>query len=78
MDLQTRKLKAIGYLIDLKDEKILNKIEATISAVKTTTTEKLKPYTRKQLVDRAKKANQDYVDGKVKTQEQVVVESKMW
>jgi len=78
MDLQTRKLKAIEYLIDLKDEKILNKIEATISAVKTTTTEKLKPYTRKQLVDRAKKANQDYVDGKVKTQEQIVVESKMW
>jgi hypothetical protein len=24
MDLQTRKLKAIGYLINLQDEKILN------------------------------------------------------
>jgi hypothetical protein len=78
MDLQTRKLKAIGYLINLQDEKILNKIEATIFEVKTSASKKLKPYTKKQLVDRARKANQDYSEGKVKTQEQIESESINW
>lgn len=34
MDLQTRKLNAIRYLINLQDEKIFRKIEATIDTFK--------------------------------------------
>jgi hypothetical protein len=30
MDVQTRKLKAIGYLINLQDEEMLRKIESAI------------------------------------------------
>ncbi len=37
MDLQTRKLNAIGYLIELKDEKIFSKIELTILENQSTT-----------------------------------------
>jgi hypothetical protein len=78
MDLQTRKLKAIGYLINLQDETILNKIEATIFGTKTLDSKKLKPFTKKQLLERAGKANQDYATGKIKTQEQVESESDNW
>jgi hypothetical protein len=78
MDLQTRKLNAIGYLINLQDEKKLNKIEATIFELKTAASKKLKPFTKKQLVDRARKANQDYSEGKIKTQEQIETDSINW
>ena len=37
MDLQTRKLNAIGYLISLQDERIFNKIEVTINSEKAQT-----------------------------------------
>ena len=59
MDLQTRKLNAIGYLINLEDERILNKIEAAIFETSQINALKHKPFTKKQLVERAKKANQD-------------------
>jgi hypothetical protein len=47
MDLQTRKLNAIKYLINIQDENILNKIEATIYASKAIESPKLKPLTKK-------------------------------
>jgi hypothetical protein len=78
MDLQTRKLKAIGYLINLEDEGILNKIEATIFETKQFSTLTHKPFTKKQLVERARKANHDYSSGKIKTQEQIELESDNW
>ena len=78
MDLQTRKLNAIGYLINLQDEKIFDKIEATINGTKTLNSKKIKPFSKTQLINRAKKANKDYSAGKFKTQEQIVSESDKW
>ena len=78
MDLQTRKLNAIGYLINLQDEKIFAKIEATIDSTKTQKDRKLKPFTNKQLIDRAKQSNQDYLAGRFKSQEQLELESENW
>ena len=78
MDLQTRKLNAIEYLINIQDENILNKIEATIYESKAIESPKLKPLTKKQLIDRAIKANKDYSMGKTKTQEQIESESDNW
>jgi uncharacterized protein YbbC (DUF1343 family) len=78
MDLQTRKLNAIGYLINLQDEKVFTKIEATIDLVKTQKDSILKPFTKKQLIDRAKRSNQDYLAGRFKTQEQLELESENW
>ena len=77
-DLQTRKLNAIGYLINLQDEKEFAKIEATIDSTRTQKNSTLKPFTKKQLIDRAKQSNQDYLAGKFKSQEQLEIESENW
>ncbi len=78
MDLQTRKLNAIGYLINLQDEKIFSKIESTIIEIQKKDKRKLKPFTQKQLIDRAKLSEKDYLAGRVKTQEQLEIESENW
>ena len=78
MDLQTRKLNAIEYIAGLEDENILNSIELTIIENKVRKDRKLKPFTQKQLLSRAEKANKDYQVGKVKTQEFLEKESKSW
>jgi len=78
MDLQTRKLNAIQYLINLQDENLFNKIEETILKSSKRGKRVLKPFTQKQLIERAIKSNKDYVAGKVKTQEQLEIESENW
>jgi len=78
MDLQTRKLNTIEYLINLKDDKLFNKIELIIIESQNENKRKLKPFTQKQLINRAKQANEDYLAGKFKTQEQLEIESENW
>ena len=78
MDLQTRKLNAIEYIAGLKDENILNKIELTIFENKVRNEHKLKPFTQKQLIERATKSEKDYLSGKYKTQEALEKESESW
>ncbi len=80
MDLQSRKLKAIEYLIGLQDEKIFSKIETTIVEVQKqqTVNRNVKPLSAKQLVDRAKRSTEDYHAGRFKTQEQLEKESENW
>jgi hypothetical protein len=78
MDLQTRKLNAIEYLIHLQDEEVFKKIEDTIFKTKNVTDKTFKPFTEKQLIERAGKSNKDYFAGKYKTQEQLEKESQKW
>ncbi len=78
MDLQTRKLNAIGYLISLQDDKVFTKIETTILEIQARDNRKLKAITQKQIIDRAEISNQDYVAGKFKTQGQLEKESENW
>jgi hypothetical protein len=80
MDLQTRKLKAIEYLIGLRDEKKFSIIESTIVEVQKqqTVQRKVKPLSVEQLVERANRSNKDYHSGKFKTQEQLEKESDKW
>ncbi len=80
MDLETRKLNAIEYLIGLRDEKILRRIESLINDIQIQKQHerKLKPFTEKQLIDRAKQSNKDYETGRFKTQEQLEKESDNW
>lgn len=80
MDLQTRKLNIIKYLISLQDEKIFSKIESTIieSQKPQEIKKNLKPFTQRQLLARAKQSNKDYKAGKFKTQEQLEKESESW
>lgn len=78
MDLQTRKLNAIGYLINLQDEKLFSKIESAIIDSQKHDKKSLKPFTKKQLIDRAKQSDNDYRAGRVNTQKQLEIESENW
>jgi hypothetical protein len=78
MDLQTRKLHAIEYIAGLEDENIFNSIELTIIENKVRNERRIKPFTQKQLLNRAEKSNKDYQAGKIKTQEVLEKESKSW
>ena len=79
MDIQVRKFNLIEYLIGLKDESILSKIESTIFNEKKVIAERdFEPFTQEQLLGRAKKSNDDYIAGRIKTQEQLEKESANW
>ena len=78
MDLKTRKLKAIEYLIHLQDEDVFRRIEEAILKSKDAGEKDLKPFTKNQLIERAKKSNIDYLEGTFKTQEELEIESQKW
>jgi hypothetical protein len=78
MDLQTRKLNAIEYIAGLEDESVFNNIELAIIENKVRSERKLKPFTQKQLLDRAEKSNRDYTAGRYKPQEALEKESESW
>jgi len=80
MDLQTRKLNVIEYLVGIHDEKLFSKIEEAITEVKKKQPiiQSFKPFTKEQLIDRAKRSNLDYQSGKFMTQEQLERESENW
>ncbi len=78
MDLQTRKLKIIEYLIGIKDERIFRRIETKINEARKQQKEVVKPFTKEQLIKRAKKSNKDYKNGKFMTQADLENESKEW
>jgi hypothetical protein len=78
MDLQTRKLNIIEYLIKLKDEKIFKVIEDVIHQSKTGKEQSHRPFTRHELIERAKKSNKDYIAGNFIDQEQLEIKSKTW
>lgn len=77
MDLQTRKLNVIEYLIGLDDEKVFSKIEAAIFKNKKVA-KKLHPFTQQEIITRAQQSNSDYLMGKIVTQEELEAESKNW
>ena len=80
MDLQTRKLKAIKYLVGVRDEKVLSRIESTVVEVQKQQIARrnVKPFTQEQVVERAKRSTQDYLLGKCTTQEQLEKKSENW
>ena len=78
MDLQTRKLNLIEYFVRVADEKIITIFEEIIIELKSDNSRKLKPFTQKELLDRARKSNQDYLEGNYKSQEIVELESQSW
>ena len=78
MDLQTRKLKIIEYLIGIKDERIFRRIETKINETRKQQKEVVKPLTKEQLIKRAKQSNKDYKEGKFMTQADLENESKEW
>jgi len=73
---QTRKLEAISVLINIQDEVVLRKIEQIIK--ETCLEPSFKKFTPKQLVERAKRANEDYKNGRFLSQVKLVEESENW
>ena len=71
MDLQTRKLNLIEFLIGIQDEELISKIEATVFKDKKKSNYYLKPFSKKELVERARESDSDYKAGRFKTQEQL-------
>lgn len=78
MDLQGRKLEAISFLINLHDERVFKKIEDTIKESKKNEEKSFTPFTQNEIIARAKKANEDYANGKTMSQEKLEKESESW
>ena len=80
MDIQTRKLNLIEYLIGLKDEKVISKIESTIfeSMPATQKAANLKSLTAEEIIDRANRSNRDYEEGNCLTQDELERKSLNW
>lgn len=78
MNIQTRKLNAIEYLIHLQDEEVLNKIEEEIQKNIAINRRIVKPFSENELLKRAIKSNEDYLSGNFKSQEQLEIESTKW
>lgn len=76
IDIQTRKLNIIEYLIGLEDEKVFEKIETTI--LKSKKAASIRPFTNEELIARAEQSDRDYFSGKTITQEDLEKESKNW
>jgi len=77
MNLQSRKFKAIEFLVNCQDEKLFSKIESTIKDSQQQELN-MQPFTQKQMVERAKRANEDFLSGRFKTQDQIEIESETW
>ena len=79
MDLQARKLNLIEYLINLKDEKLFDKIEAIANRNALKTGQYVQdPFNQKEMIARAMKANEDYEEGRVLTTDELEEEMKNW
>ena len=77
MDIEAKKIELIQYLINISDEAILNEIEARIIELKQRDSS-FNILTEEQLLERAKKSNKDYVEGKFLTQEELEKISENW
>lgn len=79
MTFQSRKLKAIDFIISLKDESLLNKIESIIKSQNSKdSNQELNSLTEEDLIERAKESNEDYLAGRFKSQKQLEKEAKNW
>ena len=77
MDLQTRKLNLISYLAQLQDENFVVKIENFILSKKQNQSD-FKSLTEDELIARIQKSEEDFKNGKFKTQDNLEEISADW
>lgn len=77
MDLQTRKLNVIEYLIRLQDDNMIQEIENLISKSKIHD-KNFQQLTEDDLLNRAVKSNIQYESGEFVDQDELEKESKSW
>ena len=78
MDIQSRKLSLIEYLIQIQDETLLDRIEDLMNNVAKNNPASFKPFSKEDLIDRANEANADYKNGRITTQDQLKKDSENW
>jgi hypothetical protein len=79
MDLQTRKLNLITYLAQLQDESFFEKIEEYIlSKLEKEDHSEFTPFTIETLINRIEKSEENFKNGKFKTQEDLENQSANW
>ena len=78
MDLQTRKLYLITYLAQLQDENFFEKIENYILRKAKNENSEFKPFTVDELISRIEKSEDDFKNGRFKTQEEIEKRSANW
>lgn len=77
MDLQTRKLNLIQYLVGLQDEKLIQEIEILINKSRVDQ-DNLLQLTEDDLINRANESNSDYKNGQIIDQKHLEKESNNW
>ena len=79
MDLETRKLDLITYLAQLQDEVFFEKIENYIlRKFEKEDHSEFRPFTTKELINRIEKSEQDFKEGRYKSQEDLEKFSVNW
>ncbi len=79
MDLQTRKLRMIEYLLSVQDEGLFKSLEEVIDTLKSRNKSgEFKPLTTDEIIERALEAEKDIESGNFITQEELERESKSW
>ncbi len=79
MDIQTRKLNLITYLAQLQDESFFEKIEEYIlSKLEKEDHSEFVPFTVDTFINRIEKSEEDFKNGKFKTQEDLENQSANW
>lgn len=78
MDLQTRKLNLITYLLQMKDEVFFDKLENYILKNEVELNTNISPFSAEELINRVKKSELDFENGNFKSQEDVENISSNW
>jgi hypothetical protein len=78
MNIQTRKLNIINYLINLDDEKELMRIETEILKSRSSLEIIYKPLSNDELLLRVKESMEDYKKGNYTAQDDLEDESEKW
>lgn len=78
MDLQTRKLNLIIYLAQIQDEHFFDKIEDYILSKLEKGRSDYNPFSIKTLINRIEKSEEDFKNGRFKSQEDLESQSSNW
>lgn len=76
MNIQTRKLSIINYIINLEDDKEIRRIEADI--LKKMRKKDYRPFSQEELLARVKESMEDYKKGNCFTQDEIEDEYENW
>jgi len=77
-DLSASKLDLISYLVNLKDEVVLNELISVMTKYKNGISSINNKLTEEDLVDRALKSNENYQKGNYISQESLELDSEKW